>query len=278
MARAWVRRMALASMAAIACLAWARLVPAHPTGKRVEIAIVLGSGAAVVTAEVADPVYKKPKRYEGHDLAGLVRKAWPDADRWATQGAELVFHCADGFAPSIDLARALAGAGVVATRDLDQPAGQAWEPFPHGKETITPAPYYLVWRGVDPADGSYKWPYQLVAISIETFDRRYGNAAPGDGASDDARRGFRLFVQNCAACHSINLVGGDLGPELNVPRNVTEYWPSEHLANFIKAPETYRLRSKMPDFLHLAEAERSSIIAYLIAMRGHKICPAGSAC
>lgn len=250
-------------------------VAAEPLGKPADIAVLADRTVAEVSVAVEDPVYKKPKRYAGHRLADLLRKAWPEADRWAAEGAVLVLRCIDGYAPSMDLARALSGDGIVATRDLDRPVSDPWEPFPHGKETITPAPFYLVWRGVDAADANYKWPYQLVSLAVETFDRRYGNAAPGDEASEEARRGFRLFVQNCASCHSMNLVGGELGPELNVPRNITEYWPAEHLAGFIKAPDSYRARSKMPGFAHLADAERAAILAYLTAMRDRKICSGG---
>ena len=266
---------ALIGLATIAALLVAPKLVAEPLGKAVDIAMLADGARAAIAVTVEDPAYKKPKRYGGHRLADLVRKAWPDADRWAAEGAILVFRCIDGYSPSMDLSRALAGDGVVATRDLDRAVGDPWEPFAHGKETITPAPFYLVWRGVAATDANYKWPYQLVSLSVETFDRRYGNAAPGDQASEEVRHGFRLFVQNCASCHSVNLVGGELAPELNVPRNITEYWSAEDLVAFIKAPDTYRTRSKMPGFAHLADTERAAILAYLTAMRSRKMCADG---
>jgi mono/diheme cytochrome c family protein len=163
-------------------------------------------------------------------------------------------------------------------RDLDRPANDPWEPFTQGKEMITPAPFYLVWRAIDGGDANYKWPYQLVSLSIESVDRRYEKAAPPAGASAQVQQGFRLFVQHCASCHSVNLAGGDLGPELNVPRNITEYWPAGHLAAFIRAPDSYRAGSKMPGFGHLADAEHAAILAYLAAMRERKICSDSKAC
>jgi mono/diheme cytochrome c family protein len=259
-------------VAIIFLLAASHAAAQQPNAKPADIATLVGDAVPAITVTVADPVYKKPKRYTGHALAGLLRKAWPDVERRAAQGAELVFHCADGYAPSMKLARALSAEGIVAVRDLDRPANDPWEPFTQGKETITPAPFYLVWRGIDGADANYKWPYQLVALSIEIFDQRYEKAAPPAGASAEVQHGFRLFVQHCASCHSVNLAGGDLGPELNVPRNVTEYWLPEHLAAFIRAPESYRTGSKMPGFGHLADAEHAAILAYLRAMRERKIC------
>jgi mono/diheme cytochrome c family protein len=239
---------------------------AEPQGKSIDVAVLVDGTVAVATVTVEDPVYKKAKHYAGHQLAALLRKAWPDVDRWAAEGAMLVFRCADGYSPSMQLSLALSGEGIIATRDLDRAIGDPWEPFSHGKEIITPAPFYLVWRGIDATDASHKWPYQLVSVSVEGFDRRYGNAAPGETASEDVRRGFRLFVEHCAGCHSVNLAGGELAPELNVPRNITEYWSPEHLAAFINAPESYRARSKMPGFVILP------------TQTGHLSCPISWPC
>lgn len=268
--RAIARATARAGVLGLALVMSAGVAKAEPLGKRTEIARLTTPDAPTKAVILDDPVYKTRKLYAGLGLAALLRKAWVDADRWAAEGAELVFHCADGFSPSMDLKRALSGDGVVALRDLDRPENDPWEPFPQGKETITPAPAYLVWPGADSTDATYKWPYQLVAVSVETFDKRYGKAAPGEAASAEAQRGFRVFVQNCIACHSVNLAGGDVGPELNTPRNITEYWAPDHLAAFIKAPETYRLRSKMPSFAHLPDADREAVVAYLRAMVGRK--------
>ena len=136
----------------------------------------------------------------------------------------------------------------------------------------------MVWSGVSPSDPHFTWPYKLARVSVQSFDLRYGSAAPPAGTSANAQKGFRLFVQNCVSCHSVNLIGGDIGPELNVPRNVTEYWSAEHLAAFVAAPETYRLRSKMPNFGHLPPADRGAILTYLASMRERKLCSGGQRC
>ncbi len=261
-------RAAAAVMLLIAIAAPGR---AEPIGAPVAIDTLV-AGAAEVTVTVDDPVYKKTKHYAGYRLADLLRRAYPDVDGWAAAGAELVLTSTDGYTPSMDLARALRHQGVVATRDLDRPAADPWEPFPKGRKMATPAPYYLVWAGVRASEPGFAWPYKLARFSVQSFEFRYGQATPPAGAPAQAQRGFRLFVQNCVSCHSVNQVGGDIGPELNVPRNVTEYWSPTHLAAFVAAPESYRLRSRMPNFSHLPQADRSAILAYLAAMRGRKLC------
>jgi len=250
---------------------------AEPSAPPVLIGDLIG-GVERVTVTVQDPVYKKPKRFEGYPLATLLRKAWPGVDAWAAEGAELVLTAVDGYAPSMDLARALSSNGIVAVRDLDRSAEDPWEPFPKGASMLTPAPYYLVWTGVDADDPHYRWPYKLAQLSVTSFEQRYGGAAPPAASGERAQRGFRLFVQNCMPCHAINQIGGHTGPELNVPKNVTEYWSQQHLRAFIAAPESYRLRSKMPAFGHLPEAERSAILSYLTAMKKRKVCGGGAPC
>lgn len=244
---------------------------AEPSAPPVPIDSLI-AGVDRVTVTVQDPVYKKAKRFEGYPLATLLRKAWPGVDAWAAEGAELVLTAVDGYAPSMDLARALSGNGVVAVRDLDRPPEDPWEPFAKGASRITPAPYYLVWTGVESDDVHYRWPYKLAQLSVTSFGQRYGGAAPPRTSGERAQRGFRLFVQNCMPCHAVNQIGGHTGPELNVPKNVTEYWAQHHLRAFIAAPESYRLRSKMPSFGHLPESDRNAILSYLGAMKKRKVC------
>ncbi len=94
---------------------------------------------------------------------------------------------------------------------------------------------------------------------------------PASGASAQAQQGFALFKQHCLKCHSINLQGGALGPELNAPKNVTEYWQRHDLKAFIKNPESYRYQSKMPAFSFFSDAEIDAVLAYLQQMKQQKI-------
>ena len=88
-------------------------------------------------------------------------------------------------------------------------------------------------------------------------------------------------VQTCALpiCFpvTISLQGGVLGPELNAPKNVAEYWQVNDLKNFIRNPESFRYQSKMPAFGHLSDADIEAILAYLQQMKQQKISrkPAG---
>jgi len=241
-----------------------------------------GKLPAQVEVTVDDPVYKQRKSYIGYPLA-LVLKLIPDLARLRAEGAVAIFEAADGYKAVMRLDKALAPGGVIARRDLNAPPGADWLPFKQGKESITPAPYYLVWPGRGHDDWTYVWPYQLVRIAVEPFAAAFGAAAPPSGgkagANEAAREGFDLFRTYCLRCHSINLVGGDLAPELNVPRNIGEYWRPHHLRAFILDAGAYRARSKMPSFKGvLGEAELNALLAYLRTMAAHKICDPDNPC
>ena len=274
------RRAALALMLCLAGVAAARAQA--PGDAPLDLRRALGSNAGIAAEDVGvdDPVYKRPMRYRGYPLAEVLRRNVKDVDKVAAAGAELVLRAADGYAPSMDLARALKGTGVIAFRDLARPESDPWEPFLQGKERITPAPYYLVWPGVDATDATYKWPYQLVEIEIQSFQQRFGAAVPKAtaGGGDRARRGFLVFKEHCIGCHSVNLVGGDLAPELNVPKSVTEYWRAADIKALVRDASTFRARSKMPPFPQLANADIDALLHYLEAMKRQKICDARKPC
>ncbi len=75
-------------------------------------------------------------------------------------------------------------------------------------------------------------------------------------------RGFILFKNECIRCHSVNLVGGDIGPELNTPKNVLEYWDEKTLRQFVKDASSFRAKSKMPPFPNLTDSNISDVFSY----------------
>jgi cytochrome c2 len=40
---------------------------------------------------------------------------------------------------------------------------------------------------------------------------------------ENSKADYELFKKN-VTCHAINKIGGNMGPELNYPKSVTEYW------------------------------------------------------
>jgi mono/diheme cytochrome c family protein len=281
-------RLALAALLALAACADR---PAAPTAAREEaspkLEVVTPAGTRAYTldelrralptdtAVVAhDPAYGgRAKRYAGFALERLLAHAGvrPSA------GEVLYFVAADGYrATMADAADDPRVRGIVAFADLDAPSG--WEPVKHGAKQVSPAPFYLVWSG-DTTALRRPWPYQLARIEVVDPRRSFGRIYPtGVPADDPVARGFRAFAieshggDQCVACHALNRQGGSVGPELNVPRNITEYRDGATLAAFIRNSRSFRAGSAMPVFEgKLTDQEIADILAYLRWMRGRKV-------
>jgi mono/diheme cytochrome c family protein len=117
------------------------------------------------------------------------------------------------------------------------------------------------------------WPYQVVGVDLVTFAERFPNLAPPKASAAGVNRGFLIFRQECATCHTINGEGGNKAPELNYPTSVTEYFKEAWLRKWITEPTSLRYNTTMPALnkndphwkRHLDD-----VVAYLKAMAGNK--------
>ena len=75
----------------------------------------------------------------------------------------------------------------------------------------------------------------------------------------------------------MNLIGGRLGPELNVPKNITTYRSRSLLLAFMKHPQSFRAGSLMPPS-HLNDAQLNQVLDYLEAMAKVQVCTTAEAC
>ncbi len=216
-----------------------------------------------------DPVYKSGKKYQAFPLQSIIKKLGKNYPADLDQ-AVIVFTATDGYKVSMAYPDALEEHGYLAFKDLSA-QNTDWTAFKFGKELITPAPFYLVWPkpGID--KWRYPWPFQLTNISIQAAGNYFGNAAPVS-AKKSVVEGFTLFSRYCIRCHSVNSSGGSVGPELNVPQNVTELYDDKTLKELILNASAYRNKTKMPVFNNiLNEQQVNSILSYFKSMKIDKI-------
>lgn len=213
-----------------------------------------------------DPSYNQRKSYRGFGFAELLQQAgFPPLQADDT----LVLTASDGYAPTLSALQLHQQQAVLVFAEADK-ADFEFTPLQQGKGKVSPAPFYLVWPDAGTTAGQLAWPYQLVKIELIRFRDRYPRIFPPADATAKVQQGFQLFTQHCLKCHSINLQGGELGPELNAPKNVTEYWQRADLKAFIKNPESYRYQSKMPAFAQFSDEEIDAVLAYLAQMQQYK--------
>lgn len=159
-----------------------------------------------------------------------------------------------------------------------EPADRPWPKVP-GKD-YTAGPFYVVWTKPE-ASGirSEYWAYQLAKLQSQVSpEARWpaitvDQALPGD---DPARAGQALFIAQCLACHKMNGGGAsDMGGDLNLPMNATEYMTDKGLHALIRDPKSVRfwpgmkMRGWSEDLL--SDQEIDHLIAYLKHMAGRKV-------
>ena len=210
-----------------------------------------------------DPFFKQAKRFKAYSLAAILQPLVKNIKD--TSNLRITFTCTDGYAPNMSLSKVLNNEGYIAVQDLDQATnGKDWADSLATKFR----PFYLVWQGIGKTDETFAWPFGLAEIRIASFIEDFADAYPMHKKA--AQKGFNLFQLHCMKCHSINKVGGVMGPEFNYPKSITEYWQKEDIWNFLRNPQSYRYSAKMPAIGNLSSEEFEEVYGYLKAMKGVK--------
>ena len=207
----------------------------------------------LVSAEVNDPVYQRTQRYQGFWLSDVLKDLGQGGH--PQTGVYVRFRCKDGYLAMMPLARAIGGKGLIAIRDANALHGEDWQPLPENGTSATLAPSYLVWLSPLGGPEEYPWPYKMIAIELVSSSEALAGLDPAG-----PKPGLDLFVAHCLKCHTINGVGGTLGPELNSPCSVTEYWIPRLLSRFIANAGSIRTRTRMPSFDTLPEKDIQGIV------------------
>lgn len=206
-----------------------------------------------------DPVYHKSKQYNAVSAVELLQTA-SGFSKLDVSNTKVVFECRDGYQPEMPLELFLQSKPYIAFRDTDAPEGQEWETITKNGNQMDAAPYYLVYPEVSSKDDQYKWPYNLIKITLAPLDSNKEALYPKNDKK--VVRGYQLFQNKCSTCHALNGIGGTMGPELNYPKSVTEYWIENQLVQYIVEPAAFRHNVKMPT-LGLTINDSEEIVQYL---------------
>lgn len=221
-----------------------------------------------------DPLYKSgPRRFRGYALSQVLARL-KGFSSFATRNHSLVWVCADGYRTTYEFHSINGNSGVLAT-GLTDTEDHAWQSYTHGKRTMVPAPFYLVWEG-EGINKQRPWPYQLTKLQIVSTERIAMRLSTPDPEAHG--EGERLYKKHCMSCHSMNLIGGIMGPEMNVPRNILEYRSESDFIAFAANPQAFRARSAMIKMRYLGEDKLKKITGYVKSMRSRKVCVTAIGC
>jgi cytochrome c2 len=213
-----------------------------------------------------DPVYHKNKRFNALPLKDILEK-YSSIKRMNAADLKVVFECEDGYKPEMPLEILLSAKAFLAVSDVDALKGRDWEILLKNGQESKMEPFYVVYEGVSGDDESYKWPYNLVKIHLAPLHENDEALKPKNKST---LAGYEIFKNRCQTCHAINKIGGKMGPELNYPKSVTEYWKTDDLKSFIQNPASYRYNVKMPT-LGIKPEEATAVVKYLSYMSEHKL-------
>ncbi len=225
--------------------------------------------------EIETITIKRDPAYGGREVEYRAIAAATLFDEAALHDDDVVqFRCRDGFVASISKDRIMQrGTGrSTAYLAVEDPKSK-WPDLSLKGASGSAGPFYLVWlRPEQSGILQEEWPYQVVAFEIKgTLRDVYPDIFPK--ASDDVHvaRGLKLFQQTCFACHTLNHQGpSQVGPDLNLPLNPTEYLKDSILPRYIRDPKAIRSweGSKMPGFGPevFSDDDISNLVSYLKQM------------
>jgi cytochrome c2 len=225
------------------------------------------------TVRVFDPLEKKEIEYVGLPLKAVLDKTFgPD---WKKR-EEALFICSDGYRAPVSIQRIQEHDAFLAFERKGSDRFAITEKVAKPRE-VDVGPFYLVWENihdqVTKAEGGNGWPFQVVGIDLITFAERYPGLTPPAKASASAKRGYEVFRKHCVSCHALDGQGGKLGPELNTPVSVTEYFKEPWLKKWIINPSALRAGTSMPAVVPAGPEQGRKVddlIAYLKTMSKKK--------
>lgn len=218
------------------------------------------------------PLYKNSRFFEGYKFNDVLSKI-----NYNKENDDVVtFIAKDNFKISIPIFIIKKYHPFLAAKDLSIKNSHNWEKVRDGGRILDGGPYYLMWNNQDSLSDEY-WVFGVTKIKLTNYKEAYGNSAPLHTSNEKILQGFQVYQRTCSACHSMNLSGGTLGVEMNVPQNFTEYYSEKHIINYAKLPSAYRANAKMPP-VKLTESEANQFLAYLKYMKGIKICKNDAEC
>lgn len=239
-----------------------------PKESKVSLSDLLKRAQKITVAK--DPVYGERRHYLAVSMADLLKEYSVDS----TSMIEMV--ASDGFASVFAVDRLRAYPHAKAYLAIESPK----DPWPRlEKKEGSAGPFFLVWVESEESEiRPEEWPYKVERIRlISDLEKLYPKIHPAGAFSAEhpVQKGFKVFLQNCFVCHTMNKQGASqMGPDLNQPYSPVEYFEERFLWKIVRNPSSLRHwpKSQMSSFPEsiLSDNELKDLVAYLKHMSRNK--------
>jgi hypothetical protein len=207
---------------------------------------------------VSNSIAGKEKKYEAFSIKDILNFVYHT--QWTSEKySDIAFIALDGYEAVSKSVTLNEDGGFLAFRDAD--VNDGWELV--GKKKVDPGPFFLVWTGkVQTSINAYPWPWQIIQINLLRFEDQYPTVFPtGANLNSSAYRGFSTFRNRCLHCHSMERMGGKVGPDLGAPQSIVAYRSKYMIKEMIKHSSKYRY-SIMPDHNDLSDSDLDDLYTY----------------
>ncbi len=257
------------------CLSTISVVSA-PTEPTLKVGSKTYSASDLLTRrDIEEITVKSDPAYQGREMHYKALKAARLFEETHFREDDVIqFRCLDGFVSPISKDRIMSIGPSRSTSYLaiEDPKAK-WPALPLKEHSGTAGPFYLVWLKPELSGIlQEEWPFQIMAFDVKgSLHDLYPKIFPRNEKDAEVARGLKLFQKTCFACHTMNREGASqVGPDLNLPMNPTEYLKESVLPRYIRDPKSVRSweGSKMPSFgLDTFSAQDiADIVAYLKEM------------
>lgn len=113
-----------------------------------------------------DYLYGRDLQARAYDLDAFLKARIPNVGQLAAEGAQIMFWCADGYAPTARLSDVLGQGGLIAVADAQAPADVRWPDAPY-KDTVLRADAignYVVWKTAQFPAKPQPWGLETIYI------------------------------------------------------------------------------------------------------------------
>ncbi|WP_293760536.1 c-type cytochrome [uncultured Paraglaciecola sp.] len=207
---------------------------------------------------VFNSIVGKEKKYEAFSIKDILNFVY--RSQWTSgKYSDIAFTALDGYEALSQSVKLNEEGGFLAFRDVD--VNDGWELV--GKKKVDPGPFFLVWTGkFQTTDNAFPWPWQVIQINLLRFEDQYPAVFPtGVKINSSTYRGFSTFRKRCLHCHSMDRMGGKVGPDLNAPQSIVAYRSKHMIKEIIKHSSKYRY-TNMPDHNDLSDSDLDDLYNY----------------